>query len=267
MLVAHSLGALFVDAAVRTHGIERGELLGIVYVDGASVAGVRGLERVVPKGSPPRWLAWALGRLGVLRLAMPRVMKPYKEAFGEGLPMQAEAVEMWARGDWLVSYTREWASALSFSITGGKMGKGAAERRRGDGEEGAAEEGALIRPACAGRRPWGRPWGVVTDDYGPGWLGELPISVIVPDVYERTEGMTDVGAIQRRLAEYSSDVQLFEPQDCGHFVQLERPEIVVEAVWSVVRRARLKEKIDSDAYSEELAFYQSVEASWPGFFC
>lgn len=250
VLVAHSLGAIFVDAALRTHGLKRSEILGVVYVDGASMAGVRGLERMVPKASPPRWLATALGRLGVLRVAMPRVMKSYADAFGEGRVIRAEAVEMWARGDWLVSYTREWASALRFAVTGGEMEKVA-------GEE-APEDDTHARVASAMRRPWGRPWGSVNDEYGPGWLGDLPISVVVPDVYERTEGMEHVGSIQKQLAEYSSDVELFEPQNCGHFVQLERPETVVEAIYSVVRRARVKEKRDSADYLEELSRYHHL---------
>jgi pimeloyl-ACP methyl ester carboxylesterase len=218
VLVAHSLGALFVDAALRDGGLPRDDVLGVVYVDPASLDGVRGLRRFVPKRSPPRWAARLLGGLGVLRLAMPRVLAVYYDAFGGAGPrVRGEAVENWARGDWLVSYTREWAAALAFAGEGAAAGEALPVRRAARHAE-AADGGA----------------------YGPGWLGDLPIAVIVPDVYERTRGMQYVGDIQRRVARYSTDAELFEPADCGHFVQIEQPEQVAAAVRSVVRRARVR---------------------------
>jgi pimeloyl-ACP methyl ester carboxylesterase len=71
----------------------------------------------------------------------------------------------------------------------------------------------------------------------PGWLGQTPIAVIVPDIYDRTAGAREIGELQRRVAQYSSDVELFTPTNCGHFVQLERPDVVADAVCGVVRRA------------------------------
>lgn len=192
VLVAHSLGALYVNEAVRLLGAD---VLGIVYVDAASLETVRLLRGVVPASVPPSWLARSLSALGVLRLLAPVALSPYASVFRKSPLLWREAQATWATHAWLMAYTGEWVDAM-----------------RNVDEKYSAAVGQ--------------------------WLGDLPISVIVPDVYERTEGKEFVGAMQRILASYSSDARLVHVKNCGHFVQIERPDVVVDAVRDVVRRAQ-----------------------------
>lgn len=187
ILVAHSLGALYVNALVQC--LHRKDVCGVVYVDAASPETVRMLEDVVPTDSPPVWVARLMGGLGVLRYIAPLVLRPYEEAFVGR--MRREAMATWARGDWLVTYTREWKEA----VKGSKL-----------------------------------------LEFPPGWLGSLPIAVVVPDVYERTEGKAYIGGLQRAVAEYSTDATVIAVEDCGHFVQIERPDVVAGAVETLIRR-------------------------------
>lgn len=191
VLVAHSLGALYINRLMQM--LTPGDVCGMVYVDAASPETVRMLEKVVPRGSPPVWLARFMGRLGLLRLLAPVILRQYADAFGEEL--KHEAMATWATGDWLLAYTREWAAVMN--------------NLRG--------ENGLTFPA--------------------GWLGSMPIAVLVPDVYERTAGKTYIAVLQSRLTSYSLDAMLISVDNCGHFVQLERPDVVVRAVEAVIRRA------------------------------
>lgn len=189
VLVAHSLGALYANAVLRR--LNRHDVCGVVYVDAASPETVRMLERVVPKRSPPVWLARSLGWLGVLRLLTPILLKQYSYAYGTEL--MGEAMATWSRGEWLMAYTGEWRD-----VFGGLRGGVSFEK---------------------------------------GWLGDLPICVIVPDVYERTLGKEFIGGLQKQIAQWSTDAKVICVSNCGHFVQLERPEVVESAVQSVISRA------------------------------
>lgn len=201
ILVAHSLGALYINEVVRR--LPAGDVLGVVYVDAASLETVRELRNVVPNTVTPRWIASALGALGVLRIISPLLVKPYANAFESVPVLWKEARATWARGEWLRAYTSEWAMAM--------------------------------READEGRE---KP---------DGWLAGMPISVIVPDVYERTEGKAFVGQMQRRLARYSNNANVFTVKNCGHFVQLERPDVVADAINDVLRRAHLPQGSTSGA--------------------
>lgn len=195
VLVAHSLGALYMNVLMQI--LKPADVCGVVYVDAASPEAVALLERFVPTASPPVWLAKALGWFGLLRLLAPVILRPYAAAFrGE---LKDEAMATWARGDWLLAYTREWKAAID-DIKLSSKGQG------------------LEFPA--------------------GWLGSVPISVLVPDVYRRTEGKAYVAELQTRLAAYSSDAIVITVDDCGHFVQLERPDVVADAVRNVIQRAQ-----------------------------
>lgn len=209
VFVAHSLGALYVNALLTY--LAPDDVCGVVYVDAASPETVRMLEKIVPNTSPPRWLAKGLGSLGVLRLLAPLVLRKYADSFrGE---LKRQAIATWARGDWLMSYTGEWAGALR-SIRGGL-----------DGDE------AL--------------------QFAPGWLGEIPIAVLVPDVYQRTSGMGYITMLQSAVADYSTDARVIPVTDCGHFVQLDRPEVVAEAVEGIITRAREKHRWREECRSTE----------------
>lgn len=273
VLVAHSLGALFVNAAVGKLG--RDEVMGIVYVDAASLDGIRAIGSLVPKSSPPAWLARLLGGLGVLRAVAPAVLRVYYDSFDKA--MRGEALASWARGDWLLSYTREWAAALSFA--GGVGGVPSRARvaassnvgRCGNGGGGGGGDSRVWK--LVRRRPrmargwWRRVERSAEELYQPGWLGDMPISVIVPDIYSRTPGMRHVGDIQRRVGQFSSDAMFFEPKDCGHFVQIEQPEVVAEAVWSVVRRAGARKSAGSGGGSGGFfggAAWGGIAGQWEG---
>ena len=193
ILVAHSLGALFINDLIT----RLDDVLGIVYVDAASVETVRMLRGVVPSSVPPPWLARFLESAGVLRVLAPLVLRPYATSFKGDLGVLAR--QTWATSDWLLTYTSEWVAAqkLCEQVSG-----------------------------CP-----------------PRWLGDLPISVIVPDVYERTAGKAYVGDLQRAVASYSENAAVVDVENCGHFVQIERPDVVVDAVWNVFQRAREKRRM------------------------
>lgn len=213
VLVAHSLGALYINLFMRylrPHGI-----CGVVYVDAASPETVRMLENVVPKGTPPRWLASLLGVLGILRIVAPILLRPYLVAFkGE---LRRIAFATWTRGEWLLSYTSEWCAAIN-AVKHSRM------------------------------------------EFPPGWLGNIPVAVLVPDVYERTKGKGYIGLLQTDVAGYSSDATVVRVKDCGHFVQLEKPEVVVEAVEMVIRRGTERE-VRGDEGADEGAGCRPVQAS------
>lgn len=330
VFVAHSLGALFVNAAVSS--LPREDVLGIVYVDAASPDSVREIERIVPKSSPPLWFANLLSSLGLLRVLSPRLLRAYYDAFS--VRLRAEVLATWSRGDWLVSYTREWTAALRYagshlphpsqppqkslpsasqatvakrkcpylvsptdeSVAGSPNALSAtaapatsATSATPATSETSSTPGDSPRPDPASppsanhteaKKPPRCKLRTVTDAenneavlidsvrdlelhlqhqheqeltsatnfarerYHKGWLGALPISVIVPDIYDRTPGAAYVGQIQRRITEYSSNVELFEPTNCGHFVQLDQPDTVVQAVHSVLRRAQTARIVD-----------------------
>lgn len=310
ILVAHSLGALFVNVALDLFPSD--DILGVVYVDAASPDSVREIQRVLPRGTPPRWLARLLGSVGLLRVVAPKLLATYYDVFSARL--RREALATWARGDWLLAYTREWTAALQYAGSSSSM----AETRRPctEGNFAGKEQSSRRNKfspryyRCGGllQRFFSPPdFDVASTDtdfsdeisselysdstdgadetslrhsggqveigsvaelerhlhhqheqevesasalsvrkrFGPGWLGDLPISVIVPDLYDRTPGRRFVGQIQRRVTEYSSDVEFYEPKNCGHFVQLDQPECVVEAVLSVARRAEHR-RIDDE---------------------
>lgn len=206
VLVAHSLGALYINRLMQL--LAPGDVCGIVYVDAASPDTVRMLEKVVPKGSPPVWLARCLGRLGFLRLLVPVILRQYALAFGREL--KDEAIATWATADWLLAYTGEWAAVMS---------------------------------------------NVRADDtltFPPGWLGSLPIAVLVPDVYERTARKAYISVLQSRLTAYSSNALLIPVLNCGHFVQLEKPDVVTSAVQAVIHRAQHGARLLPAAHDEEI---------------
>ncbi|PXF43387.1 hypothetical protein BWQ96_06882 [Gracilariopsis chorda] len=202
VLVAHSLGALYTNVLVKL--LKPSDVCGLVYVDAASPQTVTMLEDIVPKQTPPEWLARSLGYLGLLRVLAPLALRPYTLAFQGSL--KKAATSTWARGDWLMAYTAEWAAALR--------------------ESKQASEGLLHFP--------------------PGWLGETPIQVLVPDVYERTSGKAYISLLQSDVASYSAESALIGIKDCGHFVQIEKPHIVARAVSEVIQRAKEKRLIYSD---------------------
>lgn len=199
VLVAHSLGALYINVLVQR--LRPKDVCGIVYVDAASPETVRLLENIVPTASPPVWLARSLGWFGLLRLLAPIILRPYAAAFrGE---LKNEAMATWSRGDWLMAYTQEWTGAIR-SI------------------KGSSSSESLSFP--------------------PGWLGSTPIAVLVPDVYERTKGKAYIGGMQRFVTKYSSNATLIPVSDCGHFIQLERPDVVTDAVRLVIQRGVERDK-------------------------
>lgn len=196
IFVAHSLGALYANVAMNVLG--RGNVVGAVYVDAASPPAVRLLRGVVPRSSIPTWIAHTLGALGVLRRLSPVLLRPYVQAFkGELLK---ESLKVWARGDWLVSYTSEWANALK-----------------------AVGRGERLERECQGA-----------------WLGDTPITVLIPDIYDRTVGKEHVASLQEGVACYSEDSVIVRVQNCGHFVQIDQPDVVVKAISSVIARAEQK---------------------------
>lgn len=205
VLVAHSLGALYANTLLQR--LNPADVCGIVYVDAASPETVALLEKVVPTSSPPVWLARALGWFGLLRLLAPVALRPYASAFtGE---LRDAAMATWAKGDWLLAYTREWKAALTdIKVTG--------------------DRNAI--------------------SFKPGWLGSLPIAVLVPDVYRRTKGKAYIGDLQSRLAKYSSDAIVIPVKDCGHFIQLERPDVVAGAVQDVIQRAQGRAQFQEQLY-------------------
>lgn len=192
VLVAHSLGALFVNRLLQR--LPREDVLGVVYCDGASAETVAQLRNVVPRAVPPTWLAVALARLGVLRALAPVALSRYADAFRENAALWKEARAVWSRAGWLRAYSGEWVAAMR-----------------------EVDEGAVLPD---------------------GWLGSMPITVIVPDVYERTRGKGHIAEVQARLSRYSSDSKVVRVEQCGHFVQLVRPDVVVDAVQDVVERAK-----------------------------
>lgn len=204
IFVAHSLGALYVNIVVAH--LHARDVCGVVYVDAASPRTLRLLRDVVPRMSPPDWVAHLLGAFGVLRLLVPLLLPQYARAFTGKLGREAAAT--WARGDWLLSYTGEWARVM----------RGVAR------SDDARTEGRLTA----------------------GWLGELPISVLVPDVYTRTRGKAYIAGLQEEVADYSNDAVVVHVENCGHFVQIERPDVVVDAVKDVIRRAREKGLLRDD---------------------
>ena len=201
ILVSHSLGALYTNELAA--GLRQGcdGICGVVYVDAASPDALRLLKKIVPTNVPPVWLAQLLGRLGILRALAPIILRPYMEAFKGKFASEARAT--WAKGNWLLAYTAEWAAAID------------ALDRSPDDSKGIVET-------------------------LPGWLGSLPIAVIIPDVYERTEGKSFIASLQRMVECYSTDVLKIRVKDCGHFVQIERPDVVINAIVSVIGRAKTK---------------------------
>lgn len=197
LFVTHSLGALYSNVLVKL--LPPSQVCGLVYVDASSPKTVSMLEKLVPRKTPPQWLATILGRLGLLRFLAPLALRPYVNAFNGDLRKQA--VSTWARGDWLMAYTAEWATAIRES------------KRVGHGPL----------------------------NFPPGWLGDIPICVLVPDVYERTTGKAYIALLQSAIAAYSSDSSLVEIKNCGHFVQIERPDVVAHAVREVIQRATDKQ--------------------------
>lgn len=222
VLVAHSLGALYIN--VLAQRLRARDVVGVVYVDAASPEAVRLLDGVVPSGTPPAWLARALGALGLLRVLAPLALRPYAAAFRGELRREARAT--WARGDWLLAYTAEWAAAMRCAKPGRAAEPRAAEPRAA---EPRAAEPRSAEPRAA--EPLAFP---------PGWLGSIPIAVLVPDVYQRTEGKAYIGGLQSEVARYSSDAAVIAVHHCGHFVQLERPDVVADAICGVLVRAQAR---------------------------
>jgi len=196
VLVAHSLGALFVNEALER--LPREEILGIVYVDGASLESVKLLKKVVPRGIPSNTWAKILSNLGILRAIAPLALGRYVSSFALMPELLKEAKELWSTGEWLQAYTGEWVEAM----------KAADSNESKDGQ----------------------------------WLDDIPITVIVPDCYDNIPGKEYVGAMQRYLASYSRDARLIHVKNCGHFVQIERPDVVINAVKEVIDRAYRRKK-------------------------
>lgn len=213
ILVAHSLGALYANVLLKL--LRPSDVHGVVYVDGASPETLALLKDIVPTNSPPAWLAKVLGWFGLLRLMAPLILRPYALAFRGDL--KSAAMATWTKGDWLLTYTREWAAAIDDIKLNGN------------------EE--LTFP--------------------PGWLGNLPIAVIIPDVYERTKGKAYIRDLQAELSTYSSDSTIIPVANCGHFVQLERPDIVADAVQQVIRKAEVRVQI------QECQGFQGFDGSEP----
>lgn len=201
VLVSHSLGALYTNELAA--GLRQGPdgICGVVYVDAASPDALRLLTKTVPTTVPPIWLAQLLGRLGILRALAPVILRPYMEAFKGKFASEARAT--WATGNWLLAYTAEWTAAID-----------ALDRSPDDSK-------GIIQTV-------------------PGWLGSLPTAVIIPDVYERTKGKSFVASLQRMVECYSTDVLKIRVKDCGHFVQIERPDVVISAIEAVIGRAKVK---------------------------
>lgn len=197
IFVAHSLGALYANVAMGALG--RGNVAGVVYVDAALPETVRRLRRVVPQSIAPSWLARMLGAFGILRVISPVLLRPYVQSFKGKLLRESRMV--WARGNWLVSYTSEWANALKAVARGGRLE--------------TMFEGT--------------------------WLGDTPVAVLIPDIYDRTNGKEYVSSLQEGVARYSEDSVIVHVRNCGHFVQIDRPEVVVEAILSVIARSEQKQ--------------------------
>ena len=186
VLVAHSMGALLMERYLaHIHHL----LQGVVFVDAATPHGVRILSPTLPKAVPHPWIAAILGRIGLLRLIAPRVLNAYWREFSEGL--QKEVRGVWAKGEWLRTYCREWIETVDYATS-----------------------------IQLHRRHW---------------LGELPVSVVLPDGYE--EGLL---RIQKGVMLYSSATKVFTSTGSDHFVQLHRPEIVMDAIADVVSRSKAR---------------------------
>lgn len=208
VFVAHSLGALYINAALQR--LRPGDVCGVVYVDAASTQTIRMLRGAVPTASPPAWLAHALAATGVLRLFAPLALRPYWDAFPPTLREEARAV--WARAEWLLAYTAEWSGAMCYSDS-----------------LSPSSFSSSSEPTAKRER---------NIDYHPGWLEDIPIAVLVPDIYDKTEGKAFVSSLQEQIALYSSDATTFRVENSGHFVQIDRPDVVVDAIAHVIQRAR-----------------------------
>lgn len=231
IFVAHSLGALYVNAAVRA--LKPADVCGVVYVDAASTRTISLLRGTVPTSPAPVWLAHLLASTGVLRYLAPLALLPYWRAFPPFLREEARTV--WARAKWLLAYTSEWAGAIAYSenihrnVQAYQSTNDSDTVYHGSGELEGDEDVEL---------------GANTKAVGdPGWLGDTPIAVLVPDVYSRTKGKTFVAPLQEKVAQYSSDATLFHVENSGHFIQLDRPDAVVDAIRHVIKRAHEVGKI------------------------
>lgn len=247
VFVAHSLGALYVNAAVRA--LRPADVCGVVYVDAASPRTVSMLRGTVPTSPVPVWLAHLLASTGVLRYIAPFALLPYWQAFPPSLRTEARTV--WARAKWLRAYTSEWAGAISYADkTRLNPQPCSSDNDESVDYKNSARDGSEVAEGM----------GDFNEKDDPGWLGDIPIAVLVPDIYSRTKGKSFVVPLQEQVAQYSSDATLFHVENSGHFIQIDRPDAVVDAIRHIIRRAHDVGKISyssMDATKDETASNQN----------
>lgn len=172
------------------------------------VVGLVFVDGATPEGirvlSPalPKFVPWRWFAALLGRVGLLRQVSPklLKSYWDEfGLGLRKEVRSVWAKGTWLETYCREWTDTVRYVRNLNNNNE--SERRN--------------------------------------WLGALPISVVLPDVFART-GKQDVAEIQRGIIEYSKTSRVFEAEGCDHFIQLQRPEVVMDAVASVIERAHAR---------------------------
>lgn len=71
---------------------------------------------------------------------------------------------------------------------------------------------------------------------------DVPVAVLVPDIYEKTKGREFVAELQQRVRDVSNDSVVYSVADCGHFVQIDRPDVVVKAIVDVLDRGKESQK-------------------------
>lgn len=100
---------------------------------------------------------------------------------------------------------------------------------------------------------------------GPGSLGALPLVVLTATVHDL--GLPDAvlapleqdwQVMQHEMFELSSDAVQIIAQGSGHNIHLERPELVVDAIWRIVEAVRRQVPLRSLAGTTELNDADSV---------
>lgn len=83
-----------------------------------------------------------------------------------------------------------------------------------------------------------------------GWLGDVPITVVLPD-YMLTQGTTKT--VQREVileaieavkvtSRFSSNAKVLDVEDCSHWVMWDRPALVVDEMMDMIKRVDQRRK-------------------------
>jgi pimeloyl-ACP methyl ester carboxylesterase len=206
VLVGHSLGGPYIMSYTKYYG---SDVVGLVFVDASHPDQERRLAALDPSAGSADFSAWflkagaALSWTGVVRLIGPQLVKD------EVLPHQSE---------------HDVASALAFLST--SLGP--------EIEEEAASDEALSE-ASASRQLGDRPLFVLTA-MAPPSEAELAEANIPQQQSAQMQSVWK--QLQDEEAEWSSHSRHQLVNDSSHYIQFYRPDIVVDAVLSVVNDVR-----------------------------